>query len=589
MKKEFTIKGIKIIFNYLAKHKRDLVLLSILGVISAIANGSVPYLIGRLFDSILKPSTIFIGAQIEIPLFLFFIFIWLIVQLATDIVDWRSSIKREAIRENIWGDYIVNGVARILEFPISFHKNQKMGGVMDKIDRAANFLNTIIDNIINLTPKFLSIFVAFLITLFIKPLLSFVLLSGAALCVVILIKLVLPAAKFQKETHKAYNKMFGDAYDAVINVQAIKQVVAEKYEHKKVYKSKVKSEKLWKQLTQIWQGLNFYQRLIILTTQLIVFSVSIFLIQKNQMTIGELIMFNGYAVMFFTPFARLGYDWQTIQNGLVAIERSEKILNLPKENYEPQRAVILSEIKGEIIFENVSFSYYKKHKKILDEISFRVRPGEIAALVGESGVGKSTIIDLISGFYFSQKGKVLIDGHNIKNLNLKFLRSKIAVVPQEVILFNDTIRNNIAYGKFLATDIEIKEAAEKSHSNEFIESFPKKYNQIVGERGIKLSVGQKQRVAIARAILRDPRILILDEPTSALDAKSEKFIQESLEKLLQGKTTFIIAHRLSTVRKADKILVIKDGKIVEHGNHKELIQIPNGHYRHLYELQIGLK
>ena len=182
----------------------------------------------------------------------------------------------------------------------------------------------------------------------------------------------------------------------------------------------------------------------------------------------------------------------------------------------------------------------------------------------------------------------MIDGYNIKNIGLKFHRSKIAVVPQEIILFNDTIKNNIAYGNFSATEGEIKKAAEKSYASEFIESFPRKYNQIVGERGIKLSVGQKQRVAIARAILRNPKILILDEPTSALDAKSEKFIQESLEKLMIHRTTFIIAHRLSTVRRADKILVLENGKIVEQGKHQDLIKIPNGVYRQLYEYQIGL-
>jgi len=306
------------------------------------------------------------------------------------------------------------------------------------------------------------------------------------------------------------------------------------------------------------------------------------------MTIGELIMFNGYAAMLFGPFVSLGHQWQSIQNGLMAIQEAEKIINQPKEIYQPENAVILSDLKGEFVFENVSFAYQKKQNKIMDGISFKVKPGEIVAFVGESGVGKTTIIDLISCYYFPQKGKILIDGHNIKNLDLKFLRSKIAVVPQEVVLFNDTIKKNITYGSFSASEKKIKEAAEKSYASEFIESFPKKYEQIVGERGIKLSVGQKQRVAIARAILRDPRILILDEPTSALDAKSEKFIQESLEKLMKGKTTFIIAHRLSTVRKADKILVIQNGKIAEQGKHKELINIPNGIYRQFYELQIGL-
>lgn len=194
----------------------------------------------------------------------------------------------------------------------------------------------------------------------------------------------------------------------------------------------------------------------------------------------------------------------------------------------------------------------------------------------------------ISCYYPPTNGDIFIDNQNIKNLDLKNLRSQIGMVPQEVILFNDTIKNNIRYGKFKVKDEEIITACKMAHVDEFIQKFPNKYKQIVGERGIKLSVGQKQRVAIARAILKNPRILILDEPTSALDAKLEKLIQESLEKLMEGKTTFIIAHRLSTVRKADKILVLQEGKIVETGNHDELIKKPGGIYRHFYELQLGL-
>ena len=184
--------------------------------------------------------------------------------------------------------------------------------------------------------------------------------------------------------------------------------------------------------------------------------------------------------------------------------------------------------------------------------------------------------------------RFLIDGHDIKKVNLRRLRQQIAVVPQEVVLFNDTIKTNVKYGNFNSTDEEIRQASIKAHALDFIEKFPEKWDQKVDERGVKLSVGQKQRVAIARAMLRNPRILVLDEPTSALDAGSEKIITQSLDELMKGKTTFIIAHRLSTVRKADKILVFKEGKIIESGTHQELLLIEGGEYRRLYELQIGL-
>ena len=338
----------------------------------------------------------------------------------------------------------------------------------------------------------------------------------------------------------------------------------------------------------IWQGMNFYQRLIVTLTQFIIYGISFYLILEGRMTIGELVMFNGYAAMLFGPFVKLGHNWQVVQNGLIALERAEKILILPKEIYRPENAPVLSEIKGEVEFKDVSFAY-KSSKLVLENINFKVKAGEVIALVGESGMGKSTLMDLISAYYFPIAGKVLIDGHDTKNLDLKFLRSKISVVPQEIVLFNDTIEINIKYGSFGASLKKIMDAAQKAHALEFIENFPKKWKQIVGERGVKLSVGQKQRVAIARAILRNPKILILDEPTSALDAKSESIIKESLEELMKGRTTFIVAHRLSTVRKADRILVLDKGKITESGTHDELVKKKGGIYRQLYELQIGLR
>lgn len=222
---------------------------------------------------------------------------------------------------------------------------------------------------------------------------------------------------------------------------------------------------------------------------------------------------------------------------------------------------------------------------VLKDVSFKVE----IALVGESGVGKSTLIELLAGYYFANKGEVIIDGVNIKRIGLKLLCRQIATVPQEVVLFNDTIKHNISYGNFDASDEQVEIASIKAHAYDFIMKFPNKWKQMVGERGVKLSVGQKQRVAIARAILRNPKILILDEPTSALDAGSENIISQSLEELMRGKTTFIIAHRLSTVKKADKILVFQGGTIIESGTHSELIKIKDGEYRRLYELQIGLK
>ncbi|MEK7481774.1 MAG: ABC transporter ATP-binding protein [Patescibacteria group bacterium] len=588
--KKIPYEGLKIVVRYLANYKKDLVALSFLGVASALTNGAVPYLAGRFFDAILYQSEIFSGSSLKMPLWMFFIIIWLIVRLISDVIDWKIKLESARMDELVHSDYMIDSFKTLLELPIGFHKDKKIGQITDRIGRAAGQLSRIVgDVLIALTPQFLSIFVALIFSFYVNYFMAIVLLLAIFIYVLLLIKMAPSLARLQRKSNRAYNRAYGDAYDAVFNVAPIKQAVGEEHERRKIFINfRLKAAKIWIEMMAVWQGMSFYQRLIVTATQFIIYGLAIHFINQGAMTLGELVMFSGYATMLFGPFIMLGHNWQVVQNGLISIERAEKILKTPPEIYVPENAVVMEDIKGLIEFKNVDFSY-KRGKPVLNGINFKVNPGEVIALVGESGVGKSTLIDLISGYYFASQGDVYVDNHNVKNFDLRFLRSKIAVVPQEVVLFNDTIEKNIKYGNFGASEKAVKKAAEMSHCLEFIEKFSKKWKQIVGERGVKLSVGQKQRIAIARAILRDPRILILDEPTSALDAKSEKIIQESLEKLMKSRTTFIIAHRLSTVRKADRILVLDKGKIVESGKHEQLVKIKNGIYRNLYELQIGLR
>jgi ABC-type multidrug transport system fused ATPase/permease subunit len=243
-------------------------------------------------------------------------------------------------------------------------------------------------------------------------------------------------------------------------------------------------------------------------------------------------------------------------------------------------------LDGNIQFDQVGFSYPSRTDvEVLKSVSFEAKAGQKVALVGPSGAGKSTIASLLLRFYDIQKGQICIDGQPIGSYDLHDLRGQMSIVPQDVYLFGGTIRENIAYGKPTATDAEIMAAAQRAHALEFIDRFPEKWDTIVGERGIKLSGGQRQRIAIARALLKDPKILILDEATSALDSESEKLVQEALEVLMQGRTSIIIAHRLATIREADKIVVIDRGEVVEQGTHQELIAHQNGVYKALSSLQ----
>lgn len=310
------------------------------------------------------------------------------------------------------------------------------------------------------------------------------------------------------------------------------------------------------------------------------------LVASGEMTIGELTSFIIYTSFIGGSVAGMGEFYGQLQRAIGASQRIREILRQEPE-VKQQKAITEKSLKlnGEIAFKNVRFSYpTRPDVEVLKGISLNIKQGEKIALVGQSGAGKSTIAHLIQRFYPLAEGEVLIDNTNATTFDITELRKNIGIVPQELILFGGTIRENIVYGKPGATDNEVKEAARKANALEFIMNFPDGLDTVVGERGVKLSGGQRQRVAIARAILKDPAILILDEATSSLDAGSEHLVQEALDVLMQNRTTIIIAHRLATIRKADKILVLADGKIVESGTHEQLLASP-GIYAGLVKMQ----
>ena len=300
---------------------------------------------------------------------------------------------------------------------------------------------------------------------------------------------------------------------------------------------------------------------------------------------GGLFSFLGYITLAYTPFSRLAHNWRFVLETLVVEERVANFLEQKEEDYERGEEI---DIIGDIDFLNVSFKYGESGNMVLKNISLTIKEGETVAIVGESGVGKTTLIDLISRYYDPVEGEITIGGRNIKDWKFGSLRSQVAIVPQDVSLLNETIKLNIAYGniKKMSEDSAIEDAARASYAHNFItsERFVKGYDQLVGERGVKLSAGQKQRVAIARALVRDPKILILDEATSALDSESELYVQQALEVLIKSRTTIIIAHRLSTIKKADKIIVLHNGSVAEIGKHDELMASP-GIYKKLVDLQ----
>lgn len=484
--------------------------------------------------------------------------------------------------------FFIDFFNRLVLLPIKFHKEHKMGKVMKRIDWAIETLCNMIERtIFKFVPNIISFFIALVILFWVEWWLSLILLISAALYVLATIYYTRGIIKKQKVMNMANEKAFGDLWDSVLNVEAVKSSVNEEFEQKRNLENYKKADKLFRNWRLIWIKMGFWQGIIFAVSFVGVISAGVFMLREGTLTAGRLIMFIGYTSLLTAPLAQLAEQYRLVRVAIARFSRAMKYYNLPPEK-DFTFSKNIKNIKGKIIFKDVDFGY-KKDKLILKEISFEADAGKSIALVGESGVGKSTLVGLVSRYYLPLKGKIFIDGIDIKKIKLKSLREKIAIVPQEVILFNDTVKNNIGYGKINATDKEIIEAAKVANANEFIENFSKKYDTLVGERGIKLSTGQKQRIAIARAVLRNPRILILDEATSALDSVSEKLVQEALSRLIKNRTTFIIAHRLSTIQHADKIIVLEKRKIAEMGNHEELMKNPEGIYRNFWELQTAIE
>ena len=319
----------------------------------------------------------------------------------------------------------------------------------------------------------------------------------------------------------------------------------------------------------------------------IVFWIGTNKIISGELTLGQFITFGAFLAFLVAPIFGIVSVGSQLTEALAGMERTKEVLSELREDQDPERTIDMPQIDGRVEFENVFFQY-EEGKPVLQDFNFIAEPGTVTALVGSSGSGKSTTIGLIASFAKPQQGAVSVDGVDLAKVTLDSYRTQLGLVLQETFLFDGTIRENVAFSKPNATEEQIMNAIRIARVDEFAEKFPEKYETIVGERGVRLSGGQKQRVAIARAILADPRILILDEATSSLDSESEMLIQAGLAHLMKGRTTFVIAHRLSTIRRADQILVVENGRIVERGSHEKLLEA-GGRYADLYQRQYDLE
>jgi ATP-binding cassette subfamily B protein len=541
-----------------------------------------PYLAGELADvatgnSKMGLSLNQIGLVLIVILFLqgimsFFRVIWFAVVSEKGMADVRSSIYQ-----------------RLIGLPVYFFEKNRVGDLTSRISEDVNRLSSVFSNTLaELIRQVLILITGIVFLMVTTPRLSLTMLATFPVIVVGAMFFGRFVRRLSKSRQKSLAKTNTVVEETLQNINTVKAFTNETLEYTR-YKAEMGNVVKTSLLLAKYRA-AFASFIIVILFGVIFFILwyGATMVQNEMMSIGQLVSFISYTAIIGAAIGSLGNFYTEIVTALGGTERIREILNETTEVDVPHAAT-RPEVEGHIRFEDVYFEYPSRpDMAVLQGIDLDIHPGQKIALVGQSGSGKSTIASLLMRLYPWQKGNITLDGKDINAMDLSSYRSIYAIVPQEVLLFGGTIRENILYGHPEASEEKLMEAARTSNSLDFIQGFPEGFETIVGERGIKLSGGQRQRIAIARAILRNPSILILDEATSSLDAESEKVVQEALDRLLEGRTAIIIAHRLATIRNVDCIYVLENGKIVEKGTHDELTQHEDGVYGALAKLQFDI-
>ncbi|WPO78068.1 ABC transporter ATP-binding protein [Flavobacterium sp. KACC 22761] len=570
------------IFKYAKNHKWKFFLGLIFLLLTSATALAFPKLMGMLVDCVTNKD---LDKANEIALALMgiltlqAIFSFFRISLFVNFTENSLSNIRFALYENL------------VKLPMSFYSQKRVGELNSRISADISQLqDTFTTTIAEFLRQFILIIGGFVILGSISPKLTLMML---AIVPVVAVAAVIFGRFIRKYGKKTQDKVAESQVIVEETLQGISNVKAFANEWYEIQRYKNKIKEIVKIAIKGGQYRGYFASFIILCLFGCVVAVvwyGITLTIRGEVEgVGDLISFVLYTTFIGASFGGIAEMYAQIQKAVGATERVFELLEeTPEEINANPHASNIEKIKGNVAFKNVAFHYpSRKEVQVLKDVNFEAEFGQKIAIVGPSGAGKSTISSLLLRFYDITAGEILVDGKNIHDYDLENLRGNMSIVPQDVILFGGTIRENIAYGKPDATNEEIIAAAKQANAFNFIEGFPEKFETLVGERGVKLSGGQRQRIAIARALLKNPSILILDEATSSLDSESEKLVQEALEVLMEGRTSIIIAHRLSTIRNADKILVLDNGKISEEGTHQELINLENGIYKNLSNLQFS--
>lgn len=540
-----------------------------------------PIIYKYLIDTLTTATT----GNVNVPQVVSFLLFWAVTSLVGLVLFTLYRYSVDMIFLTAHRDFYIYAFDKVVRFDVRKHLERKSGEVIKKVDNASDALFWLLfDFSINFLPSWMSFLAIAVFSLFYHWPMALVSMSLIPIYIAIFAFGGIKTAKKQRESIDRYNEAIGRAYDAVANIQVVKSFAQEERELSLFQDLIDKATVFQKKVSQFWSLLGTAEFFLRILTRFVIFGGGIFFIYHGSLSIGAMIMFLAFSGYIYAPLQVLGSQIQGIQRHVIDVQKAKDMLEQIPEVLDYPYAKRYRVTKGEVIFDHVSFSYTTKHT--LKDVSFTILPGKITAIVGHSGAGKSTIVNLLNRFYDAQEGDIRIDGRSVKKLTQLSLRQQIGMVMQDNTMFNDTIFNNVLYGNPHASQEDVYGAAKKANIHDFVLSLPEQYDTKVGERGLKLSGGEKQRVAIARVILKDPPILVLDEATSALDSETERQIQRALEKIMKNRTTIIIAHRLSTVRKAHQIIVLEKGVVTETGTHEELMKKRGGYHR-MVDLQVS--
>ncbi len=573
------IKILKVFYGFLLNRRKKIAFVFlILIILSSVLQSIAPYFYKLFVESI---------TNFDVKALESILVAYILVRMAALILSTLSRWIGDILL--IYGstDARVEIFRYIHDLDFAFHSEKSTGSLISAFKRGDNAFYSLYDSI---HFRIIDVIVGFVVMLAFFATIGPEVVLISIFSVVLSLLIASPLVKFNIDKRKAFNEeednISSIIVDNMINFETVKLFAKENWEQERLKKAFIPwTRAIWK-YSNSFRLIDLSMGSLINATVFLILYFSISFVQKNKMDIGGFVLVVGFLGSFAPRIWDLIWSIRDIAKHYADIERYFGILDNQIKIKDPKKAVEKYSVDGEIKFENVTFYYDKREKPAVENINLHIRQGQSIALVGRSGVGKTTLVKLLMRFYDPTRGRITIDGIDIRNFTKSRLRSFIGVVPQEPILFDNTIAYNISYAKENASLKEIKAAAKLANINPFIEGLPEKYQTRVGERGIKLSGGQKQRIAIARMILADPQIIIFDEATSQLDSESEILIQDAIWKAAKNKTMIIIAHRLSTVVRADKIVLLEKGKIKEIGSHRELIAKKKGLYKRFWELQI---